>query len=188
MAETVLFVCGGGRDAATVLELDAGELERGYVRPLEAGDVSTQRRVLIGCGRPDAAAGVSIEVVDRQTRRRCPAGVVGELWLSSPSNAEGYWSGTEADNADRFRAQLVDAPERAFLRTGDLGFLHDGDLFLCGRAKHVLIVGGRNVHAHDLEQSLEQAHPNRRPHSRASLSESGREVVTRAWPKAQLGA
>ncbi|KAK2944744.1 putative Long-chain-fatty-acid--AMP ligase FadD26 [Blattamonas nauphoetae] len=82
-----------------------------------------------------------------------PVGDVGEIWISGPSVAQGYWSREEATN-ESFRAYLENG-EGPFLRTGDLGFLNCGELFICGRVKDVMIIGGKNVYPQDIETTAE---------------------------------
>ncbi|MBF6467484.1 HAD-IIIC family phosphatase [Nocardia beijingensis] len=112
------------------------------------------RSELVGVGR--AADGLSIVVVDPQRRTECADGVEGEIWVSGPSVATGYF-GNEAATAETFHARL-DADDRAFLRTGDLGFRSGGELFVTGRRKDLLIIDGKNHYPQDLELTAETAH------------------------------
>lgn len=159
MAETVLFVSGRVDAPPTFLHLDSRALEvQGRVVVQDRADATT--RTLIGCGVPDAEHGVHIRVVDPHTCRACATDRVGELWLQSPSNADGYWGHPKEANDARFRARIEGEPDAGpFLRTGDLGFVHGGEVFLCGRHKDLLILAGRNVYPQDLEATIEEAHP-----------------------------
>jgi acyl-CoA synthetase (AMP-forming)/AMP-acid ligase II len=85
---------------------------------------------------------------------------VGEIWVSGGSVARGYWE-QEEETERTFRAR-IDGEEGSFLRTGDLGFLWDEELFLCGRAKDVIIKAGNNYFAEDVERSAERSHPSLR--------------------------
>ncbi|MDP2313674.1 MAG: AMP-binding protein, partial [Pseudomonadota bacterium] len=129
-------------------------------------------RALVGCGRP--SAGVEVRVVDPETTRALGEGRVGELWVDSPSKAAGYWGLPEASR-ETFEAELsppavpADAGRR-WLRTGDLGFLYDGELFVTGRLKDLIIVRGRNVYPQDVEDSVRLAHAAIRPGGIAAFS------------------
>ena len=87
-----------------------------------------------------------------------PAGQVGEIWVSGPSVAQGYWQRTD-ETEQTFRAHLQDTGEGPFLRTGDLGFTHDGELFVTGRLKDLIIVHGVNHYPQDIEATAAKSHP-----------------------------
>jgi acyl-CoA synthetase (AMP-forming)/AMP-acid ligase II len=114
-------------------------------------DESEQPRV--GCGTPNCDTRVL--VVEPEHGRPCEPGSVGEIWVSGPSIAQGYWNRPE-ETARTFRAR-TDRGDGPFLRTGDLGYLHEGDLFVTGRLKDVLIVRGMKHYPQDLEQTAEQS-------------------------------
>jgi len=109
------------------------------------------------CGR--VALAHKVTVVDPRTRRAMPDGVVGEIWVSGPSVAPGYWGHDTGDATFGARLDSPDADGRAYLRTGDLGFLRGGELFVSGRIKDVIVVAGRNLHAHDVERAVHEACP-----------------------------
>src|SRR5262249_32553025 len=136
LAEATLLV-SGCRSAApsTALTVRRRALERNLVQA-SVGNNEDSRR-LVCCGRPFAEA--EIAVVDAETLRRCPADQVGEIWVTGPHVAGGYWNRPE-ESAAVFRAYLADTGEGPFLRTGDLGFVKDGDLFVTGRRKDLIIV------------------------------------------------
>ncbi|HEX5656173.1 MAG TPA: amino acid adenylation domain-containing protein [Polyangiales bacterium] len=142
LAEATLLVSGGVAEREpTVRAVDA--------RALEAGKVSSgDDAALIGCG---FLRGLELAVVHPETRVRCGEGEVGELWLSGPSVAQGYWQRPD-ENAQTFGARTSDGAG-PFLRTGDLGALHDGELFITGRLKDLILVRGRNLYPQDLEQA-----------------------------------
>jgi acyl-CoA synthetase (AMP-forming)/AMP-acid ligase II len=117
-------------------------------------------RPLVGCGR--SAPDQRIAIVDPATRRPCAAGQVGEIWVSGPSVAAGYW-GQPAATEETFRARLADSGEGPFLRTGDLGFLSEEELFVTGRLKDLIIIRGRNHHPEDIELTVAESHPDLRP-------------------------
>jgi non-ribosomal peptide synthase protein (TIGR01720 family) len=166
MAEAVLFVCGRVGRKPTLIRGDRALLDRDgvIVAPARGAPAVT----LVGSGVPDAEWGVSVIAVDPVTRRPRPPYAVGELWISSPSVSSGYWGGTEEENAAVFAARPAtgDGPDdgRRFLRTGDLGVIgDDGEVFLCGRLKDLIIVGGRKIHPQDLEAAVVAADPILRP-------------------------
>ncbi|MFI1996538.1 fatty acyl-AMP ligase [Actinoplanes sp. NPDC020271] len=109
-------------------------------------------REITGCGTPNEAC--EIRVVDPESRHVRPGGQVGEIWVRGRSVAPGYWNRTDA----AFDAVTADG-EGGFLRTGDLGMLADGELYVYGRLKETLIVRGRNLYPQDVEQELRAQHP-----------------------------
>ena len=111
---------------------------------------------MVGCGEPLEETRVLI--VNPTTKTSCQAGEVGEVWLAGAGIATGYWGRPEESDAT-FKATLAGSGEGPYLRTGDLGFIHRGELFLTGRLKDLIIVRGRNYYPHDLEWTAEQAHP-----------------------------
>ncbi|HVR96174.1 MAG TPA: AMP-binding protein, partial [Thermoanaerobaculia bacterium] len=167
LAEATLFVSGGlqGR-APRVAGVDAAALERHEVAP--AG--GEEERRLVSNGWP--WLGQRVVTADPETGVECPPGQVGEVWISGPSVARGYWRNPEATGRD-FQAALTTLTrgvEGPFLRTGDLGFLHDGELFVTGRIKDLVIIRGRNHYPQDLELTAERSHPDLRPGSGAAFS------------------
>jgi len=114
-------------------------------------------RRFISCGRP--RADVDLRIVDPDRRSVVPEGTVGEIWVDSPSKAAGYWRLPEESEA-HFRARIEGAAHgRGYLRTGDLGFVSGGELFVCGRLRDMLIVNGRNVFPSDIESVIEERFP-----------------------------
>jgi acyl-CoA synthetase (AMP-forming)/AMP-acid ligase II len=109
--------------------------------------------------------------VDPATHRPCAPGVIGEVWVDSPTKGLGYW-GLEAQTYDTFHARLADEYEdgRGYLRTGDLGFFHDGELFITGRSKDLIIMRGRNLYPVDIEDSVRDCHPLIRPGGLAAFA------------------
>ncbi|AKJ30946.1 non-ribosomal peptide synthetase [Caldimonas brevitalea] len=155
LAEGTLFVTGPEPGAgARVLDLDARALESGLVRPAH-GDARSSR-ALTSCGR--VWGGQSVLVVDAATRTRCADGQVGEIWLQGESITGGYWQRPDA-NAQSF-ATLADAADAGrYCRTGDLGFFSNGELYVTGRLKEMMIVRGRNHYPQDIEHTVQQAWP-----------------------------
>ncbi len=122
------------------------------------GDGPDEELSRVSCGT--AAFDTCVAIVEPETQRRCGPGSVGEIWVAGPSVAQGYW-GRADETAATFRAR-TDRNEGPFLRTGDLGFIQDGELYVSGRLKDVLIVRGMKHYPQDLEQTAEQ-HPAIRP-------------------------
>ena len=172
LAEATLFVSGGEWGSRPrVLEVDAAALERHTVTEAIPG---TPMRRLVGCGRPWIDG--RVVVADPDTLRPCPPGAVGEIWIAGPHVASGYLGRPEATARD-FAARLTGSGEGPFLRTGDLGFQQEGDLYVTGRLKDLIILHGRNHYPQDLEATVEAAHPDLRPGGVAAfaLEVDGRE-------------
>lgn len=159
LAEATLIVSGGYvKDPPKIRAFSANALANGQVVPMPPEGESGRR--LVSCGPPVPDVGVVI--ADPDTMTRCAADQVGEIWASGPSIAQGYWRQPEATKAT-FHAYLADTGEGPFLRTGDLGFLCDGELFVAGRLKDVIIVHGLNHYPHDIELTVEKSHAQLRP-------------------------
>jgi acyl-CoA synthetase (AMP-forming)/AMP-acid ligase II len=126
-----------------------------------------QAKTLMGNGRP--TFGTTVLIVDPETSLACPRGSVGEIWVGGPSVTLGYWNRPE-ETERKFRAHLADTGEGPFLRTGDLGFLLDGELYITGRISDLIIIAGRNYHPQDIELTVEHCHPSIRPSCCAAFS------------------
>ncbi|MEU4996173.1 fatty acyl-AMP ligase [Streptomyces sp. NPDC021622] len=151
MAETTLLVTGTGPDRAPVLAtVDADALARKELRALPA-DAEGAR--LVSSGRVND---MTVRIVDADTGRTLPDGRVGEIWVRGDSVADGYWRNPEATERI-FRARTAEG-EGPYLRTGDTGALRDGELFVTGRVKEMLVVNGRNLYPHDLEREVQDLH------------------------------
>ena len=152
LAEHSVGVTFGGRSTLRV----NNHLEVGRPVSVLSSDDSAQALELTGCGVPKAD--VDVRIVDPVTCRSLGESLVGEIWVDSASKAAGYWG--DAEGTKRlFHAQIAEQPSPSgYLRTDDLGFLHDGELYVCGRLKDVLIVGGHNVFPHDIEDTVRQLH------------------------------
>ncbi len=158
LAESTLFVSGGsGLSAPVIRRYDRAALGSGLaVRVDDAADRGTD---LAGCGQP--GSGIQIAVVDPDTRRRLPQCKVGEIWVRSPSNGAGFW-GRPQESRETFGALIDGEPagqDRTWLRTGDLGFIDGGELFVTGRRKDIIIIHGANYYPQDFERLAGSAHP-----------------------------
>ncbi|WP_077002313.1 non-ribosomal peptide synthetase [Variovorax sp. KK3] len=155
LAETVLGVTSASPGhVPRIVWADSAALLAGRFEALEAGAPNARR--LVGCGRPMQDTEVRI-VETTGEGRLCAADGVGEIWVRSPSVGGGYWMQTEASEST-FGAHLADG-SGPWLRTGDLGFIDEGELFVTGRLKDLIIVHGENHYPQDLEWSAERAHP-----------------------------
>ncbi|MBE9037111.1 type I polyketide synthase, partial [aff. Roholtiella sp. LEGE 12411] len=157
MAEATLLVCGGLKTEPPVISyFDATALEENLVVPRTVEQKGS--RALVGCGRIWLDS--EIAIADPVTLKRCPDNQIGEIWVSGGSVTQGYWRRPE-QTEETFHAYLKDASpnsSRQFLRTGDLGFIQDGELFVTGRLKDVIIIRGRNHYPQDIELTVEQSH------------------------------
>jgi acyl-CoA synthetase (AMP-forming)/AMP-acid ligase II len=138
---------------------------------LEKGMVETPNReqdgcLLVSCG--PGADGQNVRIVDPVTLFPCDPGRIGEVWLSGPSVALGYW-GKPQETEETFCANLADGTG-PFLRTGDLGFLAEGELYITGRIKDLIIIRGQNHYPHDIEFTAQRSHPSLASSSSAAFS------------------
>ncbi|MDM9382032.1 amino acid adenylation domain-containing protein [Chlorogloeopsis sp. ULAP01] len=155
LAEATLLVAGGKKAAPpTVKTFQASSLEQNQV--VATREDNGNARTLIGCGQSQLQQ--KIIVVDPKTLTPCLADQVGEIWVSGASIAGGYWNRTE-ETKRTFAAQIKDTGEDTFLRTGDLGFFHAGEMFITGRLKDLIIIRGRNHYPQDIEITVEKSHP-----------------------------
>ena len=165
LAEATLIVSGhsesGKLCAPSVL---AGELRQNRVKL--AGEQAAGSCVLTGCG--GIAPDLRVAIVDPETLAPCASDRVGEIWVSGPSVAPGYWRKPE-ETERTFGARLANG-EGPFLRTGDLGFLDRGQLFVTGRLKDLIIIRGSNHYPQDLEHTVERSHRALRPACGAAFS------------------
>lgn len=153
MAETTLFVSGGPIESAPVVRIVSKSLLEGnQVRDAMPGDEDA--REIVSSGR--IGSGTKVVIVDPETLLPVSNWRVGEVWVASPSVARGYWM-RPAETAATFGARLESNGDGPFLRTGDLGFMRDGELFITGRLKDLIIINGRNVYPQDVEEVIERA-------------------------------
>ncbi|QVI19327.1 fatty acyl-AMP ligase [Nocardia tengchongensis] len=147
MAEVTLMATAARPGRPPVyLDVDSAALERNR---LVAGPGTR----LVGCGA--AVTGLDLRIVDPVSLRTLPDGHIGEIWIGGSSVAQGYWNRLD-DTRDRFEARTEGAGP--YLRTGDLGALLDGELFITGRLGDLIIVNGRNLYPQDIEEAVRDAH------------------------------
>lgn len=175
LAEATLFVSGGDKEAlpverrfsASQLEFTADVFGEGTcaIIPDSANDQG-QTPTLVGCGH--AWTDHEIRIVNPSTRRECPENVVGEIWFRGPSVAKGYWQRPDLTKAT-FHAVLEDTQQGPYLRTGDLGFMDQGELFVSGRLKDLIVIRGHNHYPQDIEATVVGAHEDLRSNTGAAF-------------------
>jgi acyl-CoA synthetase (AMP-forming)/AMP-acid ligase II len=167
MAEATLLIAGGRRGAACVTRtVSRSGLQAHAVRtPSDPADMQT----LVGCGR--ALVDERIAIVEPNSGERLSCDRVGEIWVHGPNVARFYWRNDEATRAG-LHAAITSADEDAnWLRTGDLGFLDsDGELFITGRIKDLIIIRGNNHYPQDIEATVQALHPALRRNGGAAFS------------------
>jgi len=169
LAEATLLAAGGhgaGRITTLSLARKALEQNRVVVSPAPAGAPGPDQQVLVSCGR--AILDERLLIVNAASKIACPEDEVGEIWLAGGNITVGYWR-RPVETAEYFGARLANG-DGPFLRTGDLGFLHDGQLYITGRSKDLIIIRGRNHYPQDIEQTVEHCHPALRVDSGAAFS------------------
>jgi SAM-dependent methyltransferase/NAD(P)-dependent dehydrogenase (short-subunit alcohol dehydrogenase family) len=166
LAEATLYVSSSRPGALPVtLSVSSEHLERHRVVPhFKSGPGA---KTLVSSGR--LIPGHHVTIVDPEQLTPCAEGEVGEVWLTGPSVARGYWNSPELTHST-FAARLAGTGEGLFLRTGDLGFLHGEELFITGRLKDLLIIHGVNHYPQDIELTVGQCHPALNPSQCAAFS------------------
>ncbi len=192
LAEHTVFICSGGSQILTVTKssLEAGDsivitsedtisslLSASKDSQPQAAESESDLRI-VGCGFPGKGEGVELLIVHGVSNKALGSDSIGEVWVNSLSKACGYWNQPELTAHD-FQAQFTPefsegkseaqaAAEESrpvsnkYLRTGDLGFMHNGELFICGRLKDLIIVRGSNHYPQDIERTAEQSHTSLR--------------------------
>jgi acyl-CoA synthetase (AMP-forming)/AMP-acid ligase II len=168
MAESVLFVAGlkSMSEPPKVLTLSATDLETHTIRVL--ADNEPGGRNVVSCGKP--CSGHRVIAVDPVTLTQADPDQVGEMWVQGPSVPSGYW-GLPEESAATFEGRLADTNEGPFLRTGDLGVVADGEIYLTGRLKDLIIIAGRNHYPSDIELTVQQSGAPVRLGACAAISE-----------------
>jgi fatty acid CoA ligase FadD21 len=152
LAEATVFVAAGTWDDSSTVHFDVGELSAGRARrcAVRTGTALVKYKV------PHSP---TLRIVDVDTTRECPQGVVGEIWIHGANVAEGYWH-KPPEEQRCFGATLVDpspgTPDGPWLQSGDQGFISEGELFIVGRIKDLLIIRGRNHYPEDIEATIQE--------------------------------
>ncbi|KDO24216.1 hypothetical protein SPRG_09850 [Saprolegnia parasitica CBS 223.65] len=150
LAEHTVYVCDSP-PTLTHLRVVKSVLEsEDKMEKATAATPANDVKDMVGCGEPS----VDVRIVNADTRRTQPDGLVGEIWIRSSSTTQGYFN-LPALTQEMFRASLADAPDVHYMRTGDLGVFCERQLFVCGRLKDLIIVRGRNHYPQDIEKSVE---------------------------------
>jgi acyl-CoA synthetase (AMP-forming)/AMP-acid ligase II len=154
MAEATLIVAGGSKTAAPAIKtIETAAFEQNQI---VITDKQEDVKTIVGVGQ--SLSDQKIVIVDPESFMSCRDGQVGEIWVSGSSVAQGYWNQSE-ETEKVFHAHITQINEESFLRTGDLGFLLDGELFITGRLKDIILIRGQNHYPQDIELTVEQSHP-----------------------------
>lgn len=154
LAEATLLVTSGVLDSPLVA-FDRQALAKNKV--VVVPEHSTDGQRLIGCG--GMVLDQNIAIVRPEDGTRCMADEIGEIWVQSESVTQGYWQNQDATQ-EVFGARLSDSDEGPFMRTGDLGFFYQENLYITGRIKDIIILNGRNHYPQDIERTAEKSHPS----------------------------
>jgi acyl-CoA synthetase (AMP-forming)/AMP-acid ligase II len=154
LAEATLMVVGGPKARLPVTKnlVKSGLAENKAIITIES---SKDTQTVVSCGQNTGRQ--KIRIIDVQTLSPCLPDEIGEICVSGPSVSSGYWN-KSLETISTFDASLFANEERLFLRTGDLGFLHDGELYITGRLKNMVIIDGKNHYPHDIERTVEISH------------------------------
>ncbi|WP_132944308.1 non-ribosomal peptide synthetase [Tumebacillus sp. BK434] len=153
LAEGTLLVTGGSKGAGPVVK----RFDAGLLAQHQALETTDGEGVLVSSGRVTRTE-QKVRIVDPQSQLPLTDGMIGEIWVQGESVAQGYWNREEQTEAT-FRAQVQGEEDGAYLRTGDLGFVSAGELFVTGRMKDLIIVNGRNHYPQDIEFTVQNCHP-----------------------------
>ncbi|MGA7730510.1 MAG: fatty acyl-AMP ligase, partial [Chloroflexia bacterium] len=165
LAEATLLVSGGKVAAQPITRtVRRGALGEGRVIEAQVGDTATQTLVSSGQVAPNQ----EVVIVNPESLTPFAPDEVGEIWVSGPNVGLGYWD-QPVETERTFRVYMPNSNAGPFLRTGDLGFLHEGELFVTGRLKDLIIIRGRNLHPHDIELTVDRSHAALRPGAGAAF-------------------
>ncbi|MEH2078581.1 MAG: AMP-binding protein [Nostoc sp.] len=166
MAETTLIVSGGLKKEPPVIRFVQDQaFKQNLIVTTTSEDEDA--RAIVGVGH--TSLDQKIAIANPESLTRCLDGQIGEIWVAGQSVAGGYWNKPE-ETQQIFNPQLQDTKEEPFLRTGDLGFLLNGELFVTGRLKDMMIIRGQNHYPQDIEFTVENSHPGLRPNCGAVFS------------------
>ncbi len=153
LAENTLAVSLGGRN---IISVNKNAIAMGKARMTkEVSEIGAATQI-VSCGTP--LPGITVKIVDPEKHVALEPGRIGEIWIAGGSKCPGFWNNPEL-TLKLFHARLVDdSPyDDGYLRTGDMGFFHDGELFVCGRIKDMIILRGQNYYPQDIEAVVEKA-------------------------------
>ncbi len=176
MAENTLFVSGGVKTAEPIIRrVDGTALSQNLV--VTCTGEEEEVRAIVSCGwslfdrkiAHQTKIGSALRIANPDSLTQCRDGQVGAIWVSGASVAQGYWRKPQ-QTEKTFNTYLADTGEGPFLRTGDLGFLLDGELFVTGRIKDVIIIRGQNHYPQDIEMTVHKSHPALRANCGAAFT------------------
>lgn len=154
LAESTLKVAAVRAQAQPIVcHVDSRELQNNRI--VEQPETADRVQTLVGCGNTEIDT--QITIVNPDSLTRCGADEIGEIWVSGLTVAQGYWQRPD-ETESTFQAKLADSQQGPFLRTGDLGFLRHGELFITGRLKDLIVIRGQNHYPQDIEQSVSDCH------------------------------
>lgn len=159
LAEATLIVSGGKTSTPPLVQI-VGSTALSHNHVQTSSDSQRNTRKLVGCGQ--AWLNQKILIVDPESFKQVPADRVGEIWVSGPSVAQGFLNQVK-ETTETFRAFVEGTKEGPFLRTGDFGFIRENELFITGRLKDLIIIGGQNHYPQDIELTVQESHRALRP-------------------------
>jgi thioester reductase-like protein len=165
LAENTLAVSLGGRN---IVSVNKHAIALGKARmTTEVSEIGAATQI-VSCGTP--LPGIDVKIVDPERHVALQPGCIGEIWIAGKGKCVGYWNNPEL-TLKQFRARLVDDTpyDDGFLKTGDMGFVHDGELFVCGRIKDMIILRGQNYYPQDIEGVVERSSGMVRTHCVAAF-------------------
>lgn len=166
MAETTLIISGGVKKEPPVIRyVQEQALKQNQI--IDAIGETDNIKAIVSVGH--STPGQKIAIANPESSTQCLDGQIGEIWVAGRSVTGGYWNKPD-ETQQIFHAQLQDTKEGPYLRTGDLGFLLDGELFVTGRLKDMMIIRGQNHYPQDIESTVENSHPALRPNCGAAFS------------------
>lgn len=154
LAESTLFVTGRHeRGHFRALRIKKDSIRKGHIKISQ--ETNEQSIEVVGCGK--TWEDHEVIIVDPETQRRCAPSVIGEIWVRGGSVAKGYWGKPELSEEVFSAVVMGESSRRTYLRTGDLGFLANSDLFITGRIKDIIVIRGHNYYPYDIEQTAGKA-------------------------------
>ena len=166
MAEATLFITGiNPGQYPTITQLDKNALTEDRV--VAVTPEAPNSKAVVSCGH--TWLGDEVIIVNPETKTQCEADGIGEIWVAGAGIGIGYYQREELTEST-FKATLADGSSKTYLRTGDLGFIKDGELYITGRLKDMMILWGRNHYPQHIEETVENCHPALRPNHGAAFS------------------
>lgn len=173
MAETTLIFSGGtAQTGIKISQVDKTALTKNKAQ--ETG-IEKESQPVVGCGR--SWLGQTVKIIRSETFKECANEEIGEIWVMGPSISRGYWNAPE-ETQKIFQARCADDNSGPYLRTGDLGFIKEEEIYVTGRLKEIMIIRGRNYYPQDIEKTAEESHPALKTHSGAAFTvENGQDEM-----------